>query len=94
MPGPLLACALAALLAAEPGSDEPSLHVTPIPIVSYGSDIGLQLGGAAYLYWIERSGERGDWGSLALTYTTRGPRSIEAKSELTRLGGTSLATFL
>jgi len=94
VPGPLLACALAALLAAEPDSGEPSLHVTPIPIVSYGSDIGLQLGGAAYLYWIERSGERGDWGSLALTYTTRGPRSIEAKSELTRLGGTSLATFL
>jgi hypothetical protein len=99
VPASLLPCVLAALLGTEPAGGEassadPSLHLTPIPIVSYGSDIGLQLGGAAYLYQSDHNGERGEWGSLALTYTTRGPRSIELKTELTRLRGTSLSTFL
>ena len=70
-----------------------TLQLTAIPIVSYGSDVGLQLGGAAYLYELDAAGNRGDWGALGISWTERGPRSVELKGELLGIGGTSLRTF-
>jgi hypothetical protein len=72
----------------------PGVHYATLPLVSYGSDIGLQLGGVLYVYDIDPNGERGDWGALGLSWTTHGPRSVELKGELFRLGGTSLRTFV
>jgi hypothetical protein len=65
-----------------------------LPLVSYGSDVGLQLGGVLYVYEVDPSGERGDWGALGLSWTTHGPRSVELKGEVFGLGGTSLRTFV
>jgi hypothetical protein len=73
---------------------EPGLHGAVLPLASYGSDVGLQLGGAAYLYGTDRRGERDSWGALGVTWTSHGPRSLELKGELLRLFGTSLRTFV
>ncbi len=82
--------------APEPAAPHPSgeIHVTGIPLVSYGSDIGVQAGGAAYVYRLDAAGERSDWAALGLSYTTRGPRSVELKGELLRVAGTPLRTFV
>ncbi|MFL5272567.1 MAG: hypothetical protein ACJ79E_10950 [Anaeromyxobacteraceae bacterium] len=78
-----------------PGEElEPGLHGAALPLVSYGSDVGLQLGGAAYLYGTDRHGERESWGALGVAWTSHGPRSLELKGELLRLFGTSLRTFV
>ncbi len=71
----------------------PGLHFTVVPLISYGSDIGTQLGGVLYLYEIDEHGERSDWGALGGSWTTHGPAGIEVKGELLHLGGTSLRTF-
>jgi len=73
---------------------EPRLHAAALPLASYGSDVGLQLGGAAYLYGTDRRGERNSWGALGVTWTARGPRSLELKGEILHLFGTSLQTFV
>jgi len=71
-----------------------TVHLTAIPIIAYGSDVGLQLGGAAYLYELDAAGNRGDWGALGVSWTERGPRSLELKGELLGIGGTSLRSFV
>ena len=72
----------------------PTLQLTAIPIVSYGSDVGVQLGGAAYLYELDAAGNRRNWGALGISWTERGPRSVELKGELLGIGGTSLRSFV
>jgi len=76
------------------GPRQPVVQWTAIPLVTYGSDIGLQLGGAAYLYQLDREGQRGNWGVLGFGWSTHGPRGLEAKAELLRLWNTSLRTFM
>ncbi|HEX7622884.1 MAG TPA: hypothetical protein VF400_04875, partial [Anaeromyxobacteraceae bacterium] len=71
-----------------------AVQLTAIPIVTYGSDVGLQLGGAAYLYELDDAGNRGNWGALGISWTERGPRSVELKGELLGIGGTSLRSFV
>jgi hypothetical protein len=71
----------------------PGVHFTVVPLLSYGSDIGTQLGGVFYLYDIDEQGERGDWAALGGTWTTHGPAGVELKGELLHLRGTSLRTF-
>ncbi|GEJ55299.1 hypothetical protein [Anaeromyxobacter diazotrophicus] len=66
------------------------MQLTAIPLVTYGSDIGLQAGAASYLYQLDREGQRGDWGALGFAWSTHGPRGIETKGELLRLFDTSL----
>jgi hypothetical protein len=73
----------------------PTWHFAALPLVSYGSDVGLTLGGALFLYrpLAEHPSEH-DTASLSLSYATRGPRSIDASSGFMRVFGTSLRTFL
>ncbi|HEX8909076.1 MAG TPA: hypothetical protein VF805_07720 [Anaeromyxobacteraceae bacterium] len=78
---------------ASPARREPVVHLTAIPLLAYGSDVGVQLGAAAYLYELDPQGERGDWGALGLSWTAHGPRSLEAKGELLGLWHSSLRTF-
>lgn len=85
------AVVVGALLAGAP--PEPGPRLAALPLVSYGSDIGLQLGGVLYLYRVDQQGERTDWAALALSWASHGPRSVEAKGEVLRLGGSSLRTF-
>ncbi|MFL5263147.1 MAG: hypothetical protein ACJ79L_12170, partial [Anaeromyxobacteraceae bacterium] len=73
---------------------EPGLHAAALPLASYGSDIGLQLGGAAYVYGADPGGDRESWAALGVTWTSHGPRSLELKGELLRILGTSLRTFV
>jgi hypothetical protein len=73
---------------------EPGLHAAALPLASYGSDIGLQLGGAAYVYGTDRDGDRESWAALGVAWTSHGPRSLELKGELLRILGTSLRTFV
>lgn len=73
---------------------EPGIHAAALPLASYGSDVGVQLGGAAYLYAVDARGERQSWGALGVTWTARGPRSLELKGEVLRLLGTPLRTFI
>ena len=73
---------------------EPGTHVAGLPVLSYGSDVGLQLGGVAYVYGVDARGERESWVALGVTWTSHGPRSAELKGELLRIRGTSLRAFL
>lgn len=75
-------------------SAEPGAHFAALPLVSYGSDIGTQLGAVLYVYDVDQDGERADWGALGLSWATHGPRSAEVKAELFHLGGTQLRTFV
>ena len=79
---------------APPVRREPVLQWTAIPLVTYGSDIGVQVGAAAYLYQLDRQGQRGNWGALGFAWSTHGPRGLEMKGELLRLWHTSLRTLL
>ena len=78
---------------AVPVPAEGSLRLAVLPLAAYGSDLGLQLGGVLYLYRLDDRGERADWAALGASWATHGPRFIEAKGELLRLGGSSLRTF-
>ena len=75
------------------GARKPVVQLTAIPLVTYGSDIGLQLGGATYVYQLDEAGERGNWGALGVGWSTHGPRGVETKGELFRLWHTSLRAF-
>jgi hypothetical protein len=79
----LASLAVALVTLADPAA--PELRAAALPLISYGSDIGLQLGGVAYLYTLRPTGERADWGALGLAWTTHGPRGLEVKGELLRL---------
>jgi hypothetical protein len=58
------------------------LRIAAVPLISYGSTIGLQLGGALLFYKAPQGGgARRDWIVLGGSYATRGPRSIEVKGE-------------
>jgi len=64
-----------------------------VPNVAYGSDVGLKVGVAAYLYRVaEVDPDRRDRLSLGLAYSTRGPRFIEARWYDYRLLGTRAHT--
>lgn len=61
------------------------------PLLSYGSDVGLQLGAALFLYrHLPERPEEEDRLSLSLSYATKGPRSVDLEAGLRRLLGTSL----
>jgi len=64
-----------------------------VPNVAYGSDIGLRVGVAGFVYRVaEVDPERRDRLSLGLAYSTRGPRFIEARWYDYRLLGTRAQT--
>ncbi len=64
-----------------------------MPNVAYGSDVGLTVGAAAYLYRVgDLRPERRDRLSLGVAYATRGPRFIEARWYDYRLLGTRART--
>ncbi len=64
-----------------------------MPNVAYGSDIGLRVGVAGFVYRVaEVDPERRDRLSLGLAYSTRGPRFIEARWYDYRLLGTRAQT--
>jgi hypothetical protein len=79
---------------ATPTGPHDTVRLTGIPLVSYGSDLGVQLGLAAYLYELDRTGERGDWGALGVSWTSHGPRSLELKGELLHIPRTRLRAFI
>jgi hypothetical protein len=61
------------------------------PVVTYGSDIGLELGAALFLYRpVTSQALERDEAALNLTYATRGPREVDLDGGLRRLFGTSL----
>lgn len=70
-------------------------HFAGIPLAAYGSDVGLTLGGALFLYepLAEHPGEQRSI-TFGISYATRGPRSFDANLSFPRLLGTSLATQL
>ncbi len=92
-----------ALLALALAANEPKLqapgelygwHFAAIPLVSYGSDVGLTLGGALFFYRpLADHPEEHHFLTLALSYATRGPRSADVGWGLQRLLGTSLRTY-
>lgn len=70
------------------------LRLAVVPLVSYGSNVGLQLGAAFFFYRTpEQGGARRDWLALAGSWATNGPRSVEAKGERFSLFGTKLRAF-
>ncbi len=87
----MLALLLAAVVAAEPTPGP--WRFAGVPNVAYGSDIGLLVGAAAYLYRVaELEPERRDRLSLGLAYSTRGPRFVEGRWYDYRLLGTRAHT--
>jgi hypothetical protein len=66
-------------------------HVAGFPIVSYGSDIGLDLGAALFLYRpsADRSVDR-DKLALSVSYATRGPRQADGDATVRRFLGAPL----
>ncbi|HET9595546.1 MAG TPA: BamA/TamA family outer membrane protein [Anaeromyxobacteraceae bacterium] len=83
--------------------DQPSItgkiegwHWAGVPVVSYGSDVGLTLGGALFVYapFSERPSEQRHSITVSLSYATRGPKSLDGGWTAKRLLGTSLSTML
>jgi hypothetical protein len=68
-------------------------HFAGVPLVSYGSDVGLTLGGALFFYKPVPSGEMHAI-SIGASYATRGPKSLDVNFGFVRLLGTSLRTHL
>ncbi len=71
--------------------DAGSWRFAGVPILSYGSDLGRQLGAALFLY--RRRPEQPpdeDRVSLSISYATKGPRSVDLDVAVRRLFGTSL----
>lgn len=99
-----LAFFAAFLLASEPtralASDDPGAGSRPdvgswrfagFPVVTYGSDLGLQLGAALFLYRrLPEQPEADDRLTLSLSLATRGPRTIDLGTTMRRLFSTSL----
>jgi hypothetical protein len=53
-----------------------------VPLASFGSNVGLQLGAALLLYRTpEGGGPRRDWIAAGASWATRGPRSVEVKGD-------------
>lgn len=70
------------------------LRVAVLPLVSYGSNVGLQLGGALLFYRSpEKGGGRRDWLAVGGSYATEGPRSLEVKGERLRVLDRPLRVF-
>ncbi len=91
----LLASEPTTALVGEPGAgarpDVGSWRFAGFPVVTYGSDVGLQLGAALFLY--RRLPERPDAEdrlALSLSFATRGPRTLDLGTTARRLFGTSL----
>jgi hypothetical protein len=84
---------------AEPGpvltapGDVEGWRFAAIPMVSYGSDVGLTLGAGIFFYRPipGHPGEHQE-ASLSLSYATRGPRSADLGWGLRRIFGTPLRT--
>jgi hypothetical protein len=93
----LAALLLTSLAAAGTGAEAPAepdgWRFAAIPMVSYGSDVGLTLGAGLFLYRpiAEHPGEHQE-ASISLSYATRGPRSVDVGWGFRRLFGTRLRT--
>jgi hypothetical protein len=89
---------LLALSANEPAIEAPleieGWHFAGIPLVSYGSDLGLSIGGALFFYkkLPDHPGEA-HFITLSASYATRGPKSLDGSWSQVRIFGTSLRTF-
>ncbi len=78
-----------------PLQQAPTWHFAAIPLVSYGSDVGLTLGAGLYFYRpVTEHPEELQTASLSASYATRGPRALDGGLGLRRLFGTSLRTML
>ncbi|HZZ84860.1 MAG TPA: hypothetical protein VFE30_10010 [Anaeromyxobacteraceae bacterium] len=86
------------LLASQPSVEALELdgwHFAAVPLVSYGSDVGLLVGGALVLYEpLEPDGEDRDQLTLSASYATRGPRAADAGWDVRRILGSSLRASL
>lgn len=70
-------------------------HFAAIPLVSYGSDTGWNLGGALFFYRpLPDHPELRQAFTLSLSYATRGPRALDATWSTPRLLGTPLRAFV
>ena len=70
------------------------LRIAVLPLVSYGSNVGLQVGGALLFYRSpENGGGRRDWLAVGASYATEGPRSLEVKGERLTFFGRPLRAF-
>jgi hypothetical protein len=70
------------------------LRIAFLPLISYGSNVGLQLGGALVFYKAPKGGgPRRDWLALGGSYATHGPRSIEVKGEQFDIAKTPTRAF-
>lgn len=102
--GRLALAVLAALLASAPrralASDDPDAgpprdvgawRLVGFPVLTFGSDVGLQLGAALFLYRrLPEQPDAEDRLALSVSYATRGPRSLDLDTTVRRLFGTSL----
>ena len=66
---------------------DPGLRFAAIPDLSYSSDVGFSLGGGAFLYRPGGAGAPQERLSLGVSYTTRGPRTLNFQWNQPRLGG-------
>jgi hypothetical protein len=70
------------------------LRIAALPLVSYGSNVGVQVGAALVFYKAPPTGgARRDWLAVGASWATRGPRSLELKGERFDLGATRLRAF-
>jgi hypothetical protein len=70
------------------------LRIAFVPLASYGSNVGLQVGGALLFYKSPQAGgARRDWLALGASWATEGPRSVEVKGEQFEVRGTRLRVF-
>jgi hypothetical protein len=70
------------------------LRIAFLPLVSYGSNVGLQLGAALLFYRSPAAGgPRRHWLAVGASWATRGPRAVEVKGERFDIAGTTLRAF-
>ncbi len=75
---------------AEP-RDVASWRFAGFPVLTFGSDVGLQLGAALFLYRpVSKRPDDKDKLALSFSYATKGPRSLDLDVQVRRLSGTSL----
>lgn len=70
------------------------LRIAFLPLISYGSNVGLQIGGALVFYKAPKGGgPRRDWLAIGGSYATKGPRSLEVKGEQFDIAKTPTRAF-